>query len=280
MTQVNQVNANDQFIVIYRQQLYIEPGKAWRLLLASDLSLLSLEQDEMHYVGEYRSAACYALTVKGDVDEQCLAHGRAILGGISHEVFSLVSRALQLVTWKQQHQFCGQCGGPTQSHDKESAQYCPSCDLFFYPRISPCMMCLVTKGDYLLLAQHEKHRAGFYATLAGFVEAGETVEETVHREVREEVGLSVGGLRYFKTQAWPFPHQLMIGFFADYVSGDIQIDDEEITDAQWFHYSQLPEVPPAESLSGMMIHTFVEQRQALTDAECKLISYRPYFFTP
>lgn len=93
---------------------------------------------------------------------------------------------------------------------------------------------------------------------------GETVEQTVHREVKEEVGLNVGRLDYFSSQAWPFPHQLMIGFFAEYTSGDIRIDDDEIVDAQWFHYSQLPEIPPSDSLSGMMIDEFVKQREKLS----------------
>jgi NAD+ diphosphatase len=211
-------------------------------------------------LGNYDGGRCYFIDIEEPIGIDGLVNFRAVMPMLPPELIRLISRGMQLVTWSKQHQFCGQCGQATHKHTVEDAYHCQYCELFFYPRISPCMMSLITKGDYCLLAQHQKHRGGFYSTLAGFVEAGENVEQTVHREVMEEVGLKVGQLSYFTSQPWPFPHQLMIGFFAEYQSGDITIDDDEIIDAQWFHYTQLPEIPPPETLSGMMIAAFVKKR--------------------
>lgn len=212
-------------------------------------------------VGEYQQARCFVADIQHWDDEDSLIHFRSLMGAIDSEQDQLINRSLQLATWYRQHQFCGQCGKPTEYDLQEHSLNCYSCEISYYPRISPCMMCLVTKGDYCLLAHHQRHKEGMYSTLAGFVEAGESVEQTVHREVMEEVGLRVGQLSYFTSQAWPFPHQLMIGYFAEYASGDIGVDDNEIVDAQWFHYSQLPDIPPPNTLSGMMIAEFIRQRQ-------------------
>jgi NAD+ diphosphatase len=261
---------NDHVLFTHQQQLICSVNSSWSLmnvaLLAPLFKQLLLDNTPLH-VGAYEGAQCYVVDVvdglagtEVSIGERQLIGLRALMTVISDKEKQLISRALQLLTWKQQHQYCGQCGVGTQYHQQEQALHCNACALFYYPRISPCMMCLITKGDYCLLAQHEKHRGGFYSTLAGFVEAGETIEQTVHREVMEEVGLQVGQLNYFSSQSWPFPHQLMVGYFAEYQAGEIAIDDDEIVDAQWFHYSDLPEVPPPETLSGMMINTFVKTR--------------------
>lgn len=172
------------------------------------------------------------------------------------ERYQIFSRALQLVTWFKQHRYCGQCGGQTLVSQSELAVVCDECSLYFYPRISPCMMCLIIKEEECLLAHHHRQPEGMYSTLAGFVEAGESVEQTLHREVMEEVGLRVKNLLYFASQSWPFPHQLMLGYFADYESGDIIIEEAEIADAQWFRYDQLPIIPPSTTLSGQLIAAF------------------------
>ena len=261
------LNDNDHIVFLHQQQLFYRNEILSGLLLVRDLSAdfnSLVDMQRLVEVSSYKGGLCYVMDVEKFVDSTALVNFRSLMNSFSGEDNQLISRALQLALWRKQHQYCGQCGMATNVHDEENALHCESCQLFYYPRISPCMMCLIVKGDYCLLAQHEKHREGFYSTLAGFVEAGETVEQTVHREVKEEVGLNVGNLHYFSSQAWPFPHQLMIGYFAEYESGEIYIDDDEITDAQWFHYSKLPEIPPLDSLSGMMISEFVrriEQRK-------------------
>lgn len=185
---------------------------------------------------------------------------RAQLGKIDESLFSLGGQALQLARWQNEHRFCGRCASPTQPFKGQRALWCARCDLHFYPRLSPCMIVLVTREDHCLLARHARSEREVHTALAGFVEVGERVEDTVHREVAEEVGLNVKALRYFSSQAWPFPGQLMIGFHADYDSGEIRVDGDEIQSADWWRYDQLPLTPPPETLSGQLIAHFVSEQ--------------------
>ncbi|MEZ5567243.1 MAG: NAD(+) diphosphatase [Halioglobus sp.] len=129
------------------------------------------------------------------------------------------------------------------------------------PAYRPCVIVLITRGEELLLARNANFPQPMYSTLAGFIEAGESAEATLVREVREEVGVEVGNLRYFQSQAWPFPNQLMLGFFAEYAGGEIVCDELEIADAQWFHYTRLPMIPPVASISGQLIQHYVQSLQ-------------------
>lgn len=188
---------------------------------------------------------------------------RSQLEVLPAEAFQLAGRALQIARWFYDHQFCGRCGQSTTWDNFDFARVCQHCALRFYPRISPCMIVLVTRDDELLLAHHKRANRVMYAALAGFVEAGESVEECVRREVKEEVGLRVGTLEYFGSQPWPFPGQLMLGFFAEYEAGEIKIDPTEIIDAKWFRYDQLPQVPAAASVAGQLIAHYVNRRKAI-----------------
>lgn len=273
------LNQNDWLILVSEQKVVDSFGARHGFIGVVDIND-NLQQLLMNVsliqVGEYHSGDCYVAQlpyeINGVIDQNNnngvgddpLIHFRSLMGSIPEYESRLLSRALQLLTWNRQHQFCGQCGQKNIYVIQEQSLNCETCGLSNYPRISPCMMCLVTKDDYCLLAQHQRHKQGMYSTLAGFVEAGESIEHTVHREVMEEVGLKVSALNYFTTQAWPFPHQLMVGYFAEYSSGDITIDDDEIIDAQWFHYTDLPEIPSPETLSGMMIAEFVQQRKKVS----------------
>jgi NAD+ diphosphatase len=183
---------------------------------------------------------------------------RAQLGMIDEAAFSLAGRALQIAQWFFDHAYCGRCGGATGMDEVDRAKVCARCHLRFYPRISPCMIVLITQGDKLLLAHHARSSKPIYTTLAGFVEAGERVEDTVRREVMEEVGVTLGRISYFGSQSWPFPAQLMLGFIAEYESGEIRIDHQEILDANWFAYDQLPLVPPKATVAGQLIDYYVQ----------------------
>ena len=134
---------------------------------------------------------------------------------------------------------------------------CPACNLLAFPRLAPAIITLVTRGDELLLGRGVQFRAPMYSTLAGFVEAGESLEDAVHREVREEVGVEIANVRYWGSQPWPFPHSLMLGFHAQWVSGDIEIDPKEIADAQWFHRDALPNIPPRISIARKLIDAWL-----------------------
>ena len=150
----------------------------------------------------------------------------------------------------------------------ERAKLCPACGLTTYPRISPAIIVAVTKGDTLLLARGHRHPPGFYSVLAGFVEPGETLEETVRREVREEVSLEVDDIRYFGSQPWPFPDSLMVAFTASYASGEITLEELEIADAGWYTAANLPLVPPPISIARSLIDAFVgAQRLRTGDSE-------------
>ena len=178
---------------------------------------------------------------------------RQWFGLLDDTTLALAMRGVQLLEWERTHGFCGACGTPTQSARTERAQRCPHCGLTAYPRISPAMMVLVLKGDELLLARGVNFPPGRYSALAGFVEAGESIEACVVREVREEVGIEVTDLRYFGSQSWPFPHSLMIAFTAEYAGGSLRPDPVELADAQWFAPDALPALPPRISIARALI---------------------------
>jgi NAD+ diphosphatase len=188
---------------------------------------------------------------------------RNFLDQLSEVEFQTAGRALQILRWHFDHQFCGRCGNATMQHMKDLAKTCQKCAVDFYPRLSPCIITLITRGDECLLAWHKRSKDEKYSCLAGFIEMGESPEQTLEREVREEVGLSVKNIRYVASQPWPFPGQLMLGYFADYAGGDIQVDQDEIVSAYWFAYDQLPKTPPITTISGRLINEFVQERQGL-----------------
>ncbi len=181
---------------------------------------------------------------------------RSLFGAIEDPLLAIAGRAFQIVEWARTHRFCGACGGPTHLVAGERCMRCAACGHMAYPRISPAMMVLIQNGDAILLARHLNSPSGFFTALAGFLEAGESIEDAIHREVLEEVGLRVRDLRYFGSQPWPFPHSLMVAFTAQYVSGEIRLDTTEIAEARWFGSGDpMPPVPPLGlSIAGHLIH--------------------------
>jgi NAD+ diphosphatase len=182
---------------------------------------------------------------------------RELWAALGEASWHTAGRAVQLAEWASTHRFCGRCATPTVRVETERSMRCPACGLLAYPRISPAVIVLVRRGDEALLARGARFPLPFYSTLAGFVEVGESLEQTVHREIREEVGVEVQGIRYFDSQPWPFPHSLMIGFHAEWASGDIRADGSEILDAQWFKADALPTVPPRLSIARRLIDAWV-----------------------
>jgi NAD+ diphosphatase len=179
---------------------------------------------------------------------------RRLFGTVDERVLAVAGRAFQLAEWARTHRFCGACGGPTESAVGERCFTCPACGHMAYPRISPAMMTLVRRGESILLARHARLPTSRYTALAGFLEAGESIEDAVHREVFEEVGLQVRDLRYFGSQSWPFPHSLMIAFTAEYDGGELRVDGQEITDARWIGPGEdLPDIPPGISIAAALI---------------------------
>jgi NAD+ diphosphatase len=184
---------------------------------------------------------------------------RALAAIVPAPLFPIVGRAMHACDWLTTTRFCGRCGSPTTRSETERCSLCPRCGLHVYPRISPAIITLVRKGDQALLANNAKFPGAFYSTLAGFADIGESLEETLAREVKEEVGVDVTNVRYFGSQPWPFPNSLMIAFTADWAGGDIAVDQAEIADARWFSASDLPRLPPPLSIARQLIDTWVRE---------------------
>ncbi len=213
------------------------------------------------YFGTLNKLNCYA----AEIDENAAyPHGmsfqelRPLLGLLDEDVYSAAGRAFQIVHWVRTHQFCGRCGDRTRMKTEERALECPHCGLVIYPEMSPAIIVAVVRGSEILLARAHRFRNAFYSVLAGFVEYGETFEETVRREVREEVGIELKNIRYFGSQPWPFPNSLMVGFIADYASGEIRPDQSEIVDAGWFTSNNLPGLPRTGTIARRLIDFFTE----------------------
>jgi NAD+ diphosphatase len=188
---------------------------------------------------------------------------RALFGAMDEARLAIAGRAFQIADWARTHRFCGACGTPTAHVAGERCVKCPACGMVAYPRISPAMMVLIKRGDSILLARHTHSPAPFFTALAGFVEAGESIEETVHREVFEEVGLKVRDLRYYASQPWPFPHSLMIAFTAEYESGEIRVDESEIAEARWFGPGDdIPRTPHGISVASHLINAHLPRAKA------------------
>ena len=178
---------------------------------------------------------------------------RSLFGVMADDLVAVAGRAAQLVDWDRSHQFCSVCATPTVREGQERARRCPLCGHSAYPRISPAMMCLVTRGTEILLARNVNFPAGRYSALAGFLEAGESIEDAIAREVREEVSIEVRDPVYFGSQSWPFPHSLMIAFTAEYAGGSLTPNGHEIAEAGWFNGSNLPQLPPRISIARALI---------------------------
>lgn len=170
------------------------------------------------------------------------------------ELSGLASRAMSLLKFKNEKRFCPKCGSALNDDPYFTARICPKCKKQHFPQIEPCIIVLVSKGEQILLARHKNRNDGVFSCIAGFVESGETVENAVRREVLEETGLKIKNIRYVKSQPWPFPDQLMLAFRAEYDSGEIKIQEEEISEAAWFSKKNLPKTPSPGSVAYSLIH--------------------------
>ena len=256
------------FVFVGGEVLSLSEHGVPRPLTADEFRWVDLEVVAQLYVGEWRGTSCYALEAKGRAPEGYALTGlRSWLGRVESAMFYLAGRAKQIVEWHRDHAFCGRCGTETEDHAADRARVCPSCQLISYPRLSPSIIVLVRRDQDMLLARNASWPTGMFSTLAGFVEPGESIEQTVHREVYEEVGIKIENLRYLGSQSWPFPNSLMLGFHADYVSGDIVCRDGEIAEANWFRYDQSPNVPGGTAISGWLIRAFVDEMKATFNPE-------------
>jgi len=220
---------------------------------------LGMMPQRTQYLGVLGEHHCFSAELAADAvaPQGWIWQGlRALFGVLDEAQFALAGRALQIVDWDRAHQYCGACGKATAARTSERSRECPDCGLVAYPRLAPAVMGLVRREREMLLARSARFPEGMYSALAGFVEPGETLEQCLEREVYEEVGIKVRNVRYFASQPWPFPHSLMIAFFADYHSGEIRVDGVEIEDAKWFdakNLENLPRLPARISIARRLI---------------------------
>ena len=217
---------------------------------------LGLEPVRQQYLGVIGETHCYSAECAPDAtapDEMAFAGLRSLFGAVDDATFALAGRAVQIMDWDRSHQFCGRCGTPTEHKSGERSRVCPACNQTHYPRLAPVAMALVRREGELLLARSPHFVPGMFSALAGFVEAGESLEQCLVREVREEVGVEVANLRYFQSQPWPFPHSLMVAFHCDYAGGDIVPQEGEIEAADWFPVDRLPILPNRMSIARRLI---------------------------
>jgi NAD+ diphosphatase len=242
---------------------------AWaRLALQKNHKALYAEASRTLYLGRLAGVDCWAceITAGAAAPPGTAWEGlRPLFSVLDDDHFALAGRALQLLEWDRNHQFCGRCGAPTEPKREERVRVCPACKLSAYPRVAPAVMALVVRQQQILLARSPHFPPGMYSALAGFVEPGESLEQCLAREVAEEVGVRIGACRYFASQSWPFPHSLMIAFVAEWTSGEIRPQAGEIEAANWFEVLQLPKLPSRISIARRLIDAVVEDVKSRTD---------------
>lgn len=238
-------------------------GKVLVMPLGNALALPALRGDELgraareaHYLGTLDGLPCYAARLH---PEQDLPGGTQLIGlrdlFLNGDAFTagVAGRGFQILEWERSHRYCGTCGEPTTAHAQDRARECKPCRQIYYPRISPVVMALVTRGRELLLTRKPGYAAGRYTVVAGFVESGETLEHALMREVEEETGVKSRAPRYFGSQPWPFPNSLVMAFSLEYVSGEVRPDPSELEDARWFDVDALPDLPEPVHISRQLI---------------------------
>ena len=231
-----------------------------------DVGLVPLRRQ---YLGALGGQSCWSVELAVEVEAPTgmrFEGLRALYGRLDERLYALAGRAAQIVAWDRDHQFCGRCGTATEPVPGERGRRCPRCGLTAFPRLSPAVIVLIERGDQILLARGHQFQPGFYGIIAGFVEPGESLEEAVSREVREEVGIEIADIRYFGSQPWPYPHALMVGFTARHAGGEIRLDERELAEAGWFGIDNLPRIPQKLSIARRLIDAWAARRGRVIEA--------------
>ncbi|MFK5926918.1 MAG: NAD(+) diphosphatase [Desulfuromusa sp.] len=266
----NRASLNDNFQLASPDQ---DPGGngIWLLLQGMNLITVHTEQGEQLpegdspflttispplYIGQWQGRPCRLLNIPAGMELPPLLQKqplRATEPQISIELLSLAGIGQMILHWEQSSKYCGHCGREMGRLQNEWGKECQACNHHHFPRIHPCVIGLVIKGDEILLARKEEWADGRYSLVAGFVEFGECLEEAMARETVEETNIQIKNIRYIGSQSWPFPSQLMCGFVADYAGGKIALNDKELADAKWCRLDQLPTLPPNRSIARYLI---------------------------
>ncbi len=232
-------------------------------IIPTILDLEDLEPKNIQCFGSINNINCFC----GEINEitiipesMKLSTLKALTRQLSEDMFWIGGRAVQIVNFNNEHLYCGRCGTPTKIVDGERSKKCPKCGLTNYPRICPAIIVSVLRENKLLLAHNYQFPKGLYSVVSGFLEVGETLEECVKREVYEETAITVKNIRYFGNQPWPFPNSLMIGFTAEYESGEIHVDGVEIEHADWYGSTEMPLIPDSISIARKLIDSYCKNQ--------------------
>ncbi len=254
-------------ILIQKSILLKKIGNIFGIPEKNDLAELWQKEEDLIYIGTYEGHGCYCIRLSELIqqprDMELVDFMK--ISDLSGDpgLFILTGAANHILHWIDANQFCGRCGHKMGNKKDERARSCPNCKNVVYPRISPATITAVFCGDQILLAHNRNFRPDLYSLIAGYVEPGETLEQCVAREIGEEVGIKVKNIKYFSSQPWSFPDSLMMAFTAEYDSGDVVVDNSEITDAAWFSADNLPVIPSTDSIAGRMIRWYRDQYQKI-----------------
>ena len=241
-----------------------EPSPKALLLEFGDGPFAGVDVDELILLGEYRGSAVFTTEVLADAPPALAGGGefadlRLAAGLLSHDDAGLLAYARAMVSFRHRHRYCGSCGAQTRPQQAGRMMACTdaACGTEFFPRVDPAVIVLVTQGDRALLGRQPGWPAGRYSTIAGFVEPGESLEDSVRREVFEETGVEVGAMAYQSSQPWPFPRSLMLGFRAEALTTEIRVGDHELEDVRWFSRADIaagtPLLPFPQSIAFRLI---------------------------
>jgi NAD+ diphosphatase len=249
------------WFIFKSDNMLINHKSSLKIPFHNDLDEINLVPLRKHYMGTLNDHPVYVVEVDPETepwDGMEFMDLHSSYDVLDEDIYLLAGRAVQIMNWDKNHMFCGKCGTETISMEDENAKICPECGFTSFTRISPAIITAIIKDDKILMAKHSYGLKNRYALVAGFLEAGETLEEAVKREVMEEVGLEVEDLQYFGSQPWPFPNSLMIGFTAKYAGGEIKVDGNEIVDAKWFDASEVSRFPSKISIASELVEWFLD----------------------
>ena len=265
-------DATTVFVPLWQARSLISSyeGGARAAFVESNAELLNrIDPEDLIFLGRFRERTCFAISVQDPLQLPQPAHAefediRRIGELLDRDEAGLLAYARAMVLWRERHRFCGRCGTRTSSIRGGHVLKCsnPACATENFPRLDPAIIVLVSDGERALLGRQPSWPAGNYSTLAGYVEPGESLEDAVRREVREEAGIETGRIEYHSSQPWPFPSSLMLGFMAQATSTQIVLHDAELEDARWFTRADIASgavaLPSSQSISLRLIESWYD----------------------
>ncbi|MDO5822378.1 MULTISPECIES: NAD(+) diphosphatase [Methanosphaera] len=239
------------FIINSKREVYLDDNH----LFLTTLNKIDFNINYVLYIGTYKNKDAFVVSTSDDIEFIPLIE----IYNIDPLLYQIATRAVLVNDWYSSYQYCGRCGTKTVLDKKDMMLLCPKCGQMHYTRIAPAIIVAINNNGKLLMARHSYYTKIRYALIAGFVEAGESIEDAVRREVKEEVGIDIKNIQYQKSQSWPFPNSLMLGFCADYDGGEIKVDGDEILEAKWFNKEDI-DVPESNiSIASWLINDFLKK---------------------